>query len=163
MDFMDVLRKRRSIRKYKSDPVPDEILDQILEAARLSPSGKNMQPYHFVVVKNPETKKKIDERMEDVPVLIVGFYDPTMGRCSMSDGILSFEHIILAAINFGLGSCWKGTYLGHLEEHEKEIKEALGVPKNIALVAYTPIGYADEAPKMRDKKPLSEVVHYERW
>ncbi len=163
MDFMEVLRSRRSIRKYKSDPVPDEILNQILEAARLSPSGKNMQPYHFVVVKDAETKKKIDPRMEDVPIVIVGFYDPTQGRCSMSDGILSFEHIILAAINFGLGSCWKGTYLGHLEEHEKEIKEALGVPDHIALVAYTPIGYADEAPEMRDKKPLSDIVHYNRW
>jgi len=122
MDFMQVLRKRRSIRKYKPDAVPDKILEQILEAARLSPSGKNIQPYHFVVVKDHETKIKIDPNVAHAPVIIVGFVDPTKGRCSVSDGILAFEHIILAAVNFGLGSCWKGTYLGHLVEHENRSK-----------------------------------------
>jgi nitroreductase len=163
MDFMEVLRRRRSIRKYKPDPVPDELIEQVLEAARLSPSGKNMQPYHFVVVKERETKKKIDPRLADVPVIIVGLVDPTKGRCSIPDGILAFEHIILGAVNAGLGSCWKGTYLGHLQEHEQEIKEALDVPEHIAVVAYTPIGYPDESPEMRDKKPLNEIVHYDKW
>jgi len=163
MDFMEVLRRRRSIRKYKLDPVPDTLIEGVLEAARLSPSGKNMQPYHFVVVKDRETKNKIDERLSDVPVIIVGLVDPTKGRCSIPDGILAFEHVILAAFNFGLGSCWKGTYLGHLQEHEQEIKEALDVPEHIAVVAYTPIGYPNEAPEMRDKKPLSEIVHYDKW
>ena len=160
---MQVLRKRRSIRKYKPDPVPDELITQVLEAARLSPSGKNIQPYHFVVVKDRDTKLKIDPRMGDVPVIIVGLVDPTKGRCSIPDGILAFEHIILGAINAGLGSCWKGTYLGHLQEHEQEIKDALSVPEHIAVVAYTPIGYPDENPVMRDKKPFSEIVHYEKW
>ena len=163
MDFMEVLRRRRSIRKYKPDPVPDELIEQVLEAARLSPSGKNMQPYHFVVVKERETKKKIDPRLADVPVIIVGLVDPTKGRCSIPDGILAFEHIILGAVNAGLGSCWKGTYLGHMQEHEQEIKEVLGVPEHIAVVAYTPIGYPDESPEMRDKKPLNEIVHYDKW
>jgi nitroreductase len=163
MDFMEVLRRRRSIRKYKPDPVPDELIEQVLEAARLSPSGKNMQPYHFVVVKERETKKKIDPRLAEVPVIIVGLVDPTKGRCSIPDGILAFEHIILGAVNAGLGSCWKGTYLGHLQEHEQEIKEALDVPEHIAVVAYTPIGYPDESPEMRDKKPLNEIVHYDKW
>jgi nitroreductase len=69
----------------------------------------------------------------------------------------------LGAINAGLGSCWKGTYLGHLQEHEQEIKDALSVPEHIAVVAYTPIGYPDENPDMRDKKLLREIVHYEKW
>ena len=76
MDFMEVLRKRRSIRKYKPDPVPDQLVEQVLEAARLSPSGKNMQPYHFVVVKDAETKMKIDPKMAHAPVIIVGLVDP---------------------------------------------------------------------------------------
>ena len=143
--------------------MPDELIEQVLEAARLSPSGKNMQPYHFVVVKERETKKKIDPRLADVPVIIVGLVDSTKGRCSIPDGILAFEHIILGAVNAGLGSCWKGTYLGHLQEHEQEIKEALDVPEHIAVVAYTPIGYPDESPEMRDKKPLNEIVHYDKW
>jgi len=163
MDFMEVLRKRRSIRKYKPDTVPDELLEKVLEAARLSPSGKNMQPYHFVVVKDTETKMKIDPKAAHAPTIIVGLVDPTKGRCSIPDGILAFEHIILGAVNAGLGSCWKGTYLGHMQEHEQQIKEALNVPEHIAVVAYTPIGYPDEAPDMRSKKPLSEIVHYNHW
>jgi nitroreductase len=82
MDFMEVLRKRRSIRKYRPDPVPDDILEQILEAARLSPSGKNMQPWHFVIATDQDTKEKIDPGLIDAPVYILCFVDPTKGRCS---------------------------------------------------------------------------------
>jgi nitroreductase len=122
-----------------------------------------MQPWHFIVVTDQDTKEKIDPGLVDAPVYIVCFVDPSKGRCSIPDGILAFEHNILAAFNFGLGSCWKGTYLGHLQENEKKIKQTLCVPEHIALVAYTPIGYPDEAPEMRNKKPLSEFVHYNRW
>ena len=163
MEFNTVIKKRRSIRKYKTEKIPDEILENILEAARQSPSGKNIQPYHFIIVKNQETKHKIDPRLTDAPVYIVGFVDPTKGRCSVPDGIIAFEHIILAAVNYGLGACWKGTYLGELEQEEKEIKEILNVPMHMSLVAYTPLGYSDEQPDERPKKPLSEIVHYEKW
>ena len=165
MEFMEVIRKRRSIRKYKPDPVPDELVEKVLEATRLIPSGKNMQPQHFVVVRDPETKRRMQLRpqTEEAPIIVVGLIDPTMGRCSPSDGIIAFEHLILAAVNYGLGACWKGTYLGHLEEHAEAIKEALGVPEHMEVVAYTPLGYPNEDPEPRDKKSLAEMVHYEKF
>jgi len=165
MDFMELLKTRVSIRKYRSDPVPDEILNQILEAGRLAPSGKNMQPYYFVVVKDPETKKLLDLNPNTLkaPVIVVGVVDPSQGRCSVSDGILAFEHIILAAHNFGLGACWKGTYLGHLPEHAEKIKKPLNVPDHFEVVAYTPIGYPDECPELREKRPFSDMVRFEKF
>jgi nitroreductase len=162
---MELIKTRVSVRKYKSDPIPDEILTQILNAGRLSPSGKNIQPYYFIVVKNPETKKKLELKPNtlEAPVIIVGVVDPTQGRCSVSDGILAFEHIILAAHNFGLGACWKGTYLGYLPEHADTIKNALNVPNHFEVVAYTPIGYPDENPEPRIKKPFNEMIRYEKY
>lgn len=165
MDFMELLKTRVSIRKFKSDPIPENILTQILEAGRLAPSGKNMQPYYFIVVKDPETKKVLDlnPNTMDAPVIIVGVVDPTRGRCSISDGIIAFEHIILAVHNFGLGACWKGTYLGHLPEHAETIKNTLCVPNHFEVVAYTPIGYPDEKPEPRKKKPFNEMIRYEKY
>ena len=163
MEFNDVIKKRRSIRKYKTEKIPEKILEGVLEAARLSPSGKNIQPIHFIVVTDQETKEQLDPRLAEAPVYIVGFVDPTKGRCSIPDGIIAFEHIILAAVNYGLGACWKGTYLGHLEQEEKMIKTILDVPMHMSLVAYTPLGYPAECPDERPKKPLSELIHYEKW
>ena len=165
MDFMELLKTRVSIRKYNSEPVPDEILTQILEAGRLAPSGKNMQPYYFIVVKDPETRRLLDlnPNILEAPVIVVGVVDPTQGRCSVSDGILAFEHIILAAHNFGLGACWKGTYLGHLPEEAEKIKNTLNVPNHFEVVAYTPIGYPDETPEPREKRMFNDMIRYEKF
>jgi nitroreductase len=165
MDFMELIRTRVSIRKYRSDPVPEKTLTQILEAGRLAPSGKNIQPYYFIVVKDPKTKKLLDlnPSIHEAPVIVVGLVDPTQGRCSVSDGIIAFEHVILAAHNFGLGACWKGTYLGHLPEHAEKIKRTLNVPAHFEVVAYTPIGYPDESPEPREKRPFNDMIRYEKY
>jgi nitroreductase len=91
MDFMELIRTRVSIRRYRSDPVPEKTLTQILEAGRLAPSGKNIQPYYFIVVKDPKTKKLLDlnPSIHEAPVIVVGLVDPTQGRCSVSDGIIA--------------------------------------------------------------------------
>jgi nitroreductase len=111
------------------------------------------------------TKKKLDLNPNtlEAPVLIVGVVDPRKGRCSISDGILAFEHIILAAHNFGLGACWKGTYLGFLHEHAETIKNTLYVPNHFEVVAYSPLGYPDENLEPRQKKPFNEMIKYEKF
>jgi nitroreductase len=86
-----------------------------------------------------------------------------MGRCSQADGIIAFEHLVLAATNFGFGACWQGTYLGNLEEHAKVIKGALGIPGKMQIVALTPLGYPGEEPEARPKKPLEDLVHFEKF
>ncbi len=161
MDFMDVIRRRRSIRRYKPDPVPEEILNQILEAARLAPSSGHRQPWHFIVVKDTETKRKLELAgwASEAPIVIVGCTDPQVSpRWHIVDLTIAFEHILLAAANFGLGTCWIGKM-----NFDEIIKEVLNIPKSMKVVAVTPLGYPAEAPGPKERKALSEIVHYERF
>jgi len=150
MEFMDVVSKRRSIRKYKSDPVPKEDIEYILEAARLAPSWANSQCWKFVVVTDPEVKAELAEAgngwIAKAPVVITACADPSRPGTKgdqeyyMLDVGIAMEHLILAAADRGLGTCWIGAF------DEAIAKEALGVPENIRVVASTPLGYPDESP-----------------
>jgi len=165
LELLDVIKKRRSIRKYRKDPVPDEIISQVLEAGRLAPSGSNRQPWHFIVVKDEETKKKmgLHQWAEEAPVIIVCCIDPEEGRWHLIDGSIAFEHIILTATNFGIGTCWMGRYLENLGETDERIKKVLGIPEHIRVLAVTPLGYPDENPESIKRKTLDEIVHYEKF
>ncbi len=166
MEFMDVVRKRRSIRKYRADPVPESEIDYILEAARLAPSWKNGQCWRYIVVTDPELKKKITMRdwAATAPVVIVACADPGKtgdreGRpYYMLDMGIGMEHLVLAAAERGLGTCWIGL---HFEENV--VREALGVPEGIRVVAITPLGYPDESPPDRGRKTMAELVGRNHW
>jgi len=158
---MKVIKTRRSIRCYKPDPVPNEVLNQILEAARLAPSAGHHQPWHFIVVKDPETKKKLDisSWASDAPIVIVGCGDANVSsEWYMVDLGIAFEHIVLAAANFGLGTCWMGK-IGI----DETIKKVLRIPEHVKVIAVTPLGYPAETPGPKIRKPLSEIVHYEKF
>ncbi len=158
---MEVVKNRRSIRRYKPDPVSDEILNQILEAARLAPSAGHRQPWHFIVVKNPETKKQlgISSWAAEAPVVIVGCGDADVSPTwYMVDLAIAFEHLVLAAANFGLGTCWMGR-LGA----DETIKRVLHIPEHVKVVAVTPLGYPAETPNPKARKTMSEIVHYEKF
>jgi nitroreductase len=161
MDLMDVIKTRRSIRKYKSDPVPENVLNQILEAARFAPSSGNRQPWHFIVVKDPDIKKElgISSWASNAPVVIIGCANATtIPTFYAVDLAIAFEHIVLAAANFGLGTCW----IGRLDADET-IKSILGIPEYMKVVAVTPLGYPAETPNLKERKPLSEIIHYEKY
>jgi len=161
MEFMDVIRARRSIRRYKPDPVPEDVLNQILEAARLAPSGGHRQPWHFIVVRDPEVKSRLDipAWAAEAPIIIVGCTDPEVSpRWHIVDLSIAFEHIVLAAANFGLGTCW----IGKLGADER-VKEVLGIPDHMKVVALTPLGYPNETPAPKVRKSLSEIVHYDKF
>lgn len=161
MEFMDVIKARRSIRRYKPDPVPEDVLNQVLEAARLAPSGGHRQPWHFIVIRNEETKRRLGIPVwaAEAPVVIVGCTDPEASpRWHVVDISIVFEHLVLAAANFGLGTCWIGK-LGA----DEALKKVLGIPDHMKVVAVTPLGYPAEKPKPKERKPLSEIVHYEKF
>jgi len=162
MEFMDVVGRRRSIRRYKPDPVPDPVLEQVLEAARLAPSAGNRQPWHFIVVKDPETRQRlgIASWAAEAPVVIVGCADPeTSPMWHIVDLTIAFEHLVLAAANFELGTCWWPPRPG-FDEH---IKEVLGIPEHMKVVAVTPLGYPAETLGPKARKSLSEIVHYDKF
>ena len=171
MEFIDVVRKRRSIRAYKPDPVSDEDLEFLLEAARLAPSWKNLQCWEYIVVKDEKSRIKIagsrpesKDWIAQAPVIVVACAEPqNSGRIEgkdyyMTDIGVSFEHLILAARDRGLGTCWVGEF------DENMVKEALDIPENIRVVAFTPVGYpAQEKEEVRKRKPLQEFCYYEKY
>jgi nitroreductase len=162
MEFMDVITKRRSIRRYKSDPVSKEDIEYILEAARLAPSWANSQCFKFILVTDPEIKAKLAKAgnswIEQAPVIITVCADPSKPGTKgdqpyyMLDVGIAMEHLILAATDKGLGTCWIGAF------DEEKAREALGVPKKIRVVASTPLGYPDEEPKPKPRRALEQIM-----
>lgn len=167
MEFMDVISRRRSVRKYKSDPVPQADIEYILEAARLAPSWANSQCCRFIVVKDPEVKKKLAEAgnawIAQVPVIVTACADPSKPGTKgdqeyyMLDVGIAMEHLILAATDKGLGTCWIGAF------DEDTAKAALGVPDNIRVVASTPLGYPAEDPEPRPRRSLEEIMCSDKY
>lgn len=162
MEFEKVLKKRRSVRRYKADPVPRQSVLTILEAARIAPSAAHRQPWHFIVVEDAEMRAKIAGRQAwaaVAPVTVVAFADEEASPswCSNDVGI-AFEHLVLAATDLGLGTCWMG-----LTSRNDEIRGLLGTPTNLKVVAMTPLGFPDEEPAPKERKSLDEIVSWGRY
>jgi nitroreductase len=171
MSVLEIIKRRRSIRRYKENSIPEDALFRVLEAARLAPSGKNLQPWKFVIVRDKLLKKKLAEAsigqhfMAKAPVVIVacGFPDECysrMGRYMKSwpvDVAIALEHLILQAEEENLGTCWIGAF------EEKEVKSILGVPEEVKVLALTPLGYPAEKPPSGRRKDLEEIISYEKY
>jgi len=171
MTVLDVIQKRRSTRKYKSHEVPEDVFLRVMEAARLAPSGKNLQPWHFVIVKDQNLKEQLavasahQSFIAGAPMIIVACAFPEnsyakMGRYMKSwpvDVAVAVDHLMLQAEEEGLGTCWIGSF------REDEVKSVLDVPEDVRVLALTPLGYPDEEPKDRGRKRLEEIVSYEKF
>ncbi len=174
MDILKAIHERRSIRKYKNDPVPDEIITEILEAARWSPSWANTQVCRYIVVKDPSIKTMLSDTLSstnparkavaEAPVVICiftkkglsGFHKNTpatnKGDWFMFDAGIAMEHIVLAAWNFGLGTVHVGFF------DADKAQNILNIPDDFSIVEMTPVGYFDEVPKPVPRKPLIDLV-----
>jgi nitroreductase len=171
MSILNIIKERRSVRKYKPDPIPQDALFRVLEAARFSPSGKNLQPWKFILVKDESLKQRLVEAsvrqsfIAEAPLVIVacGFPDrcySRMGNYMKSwpvDVAIALEHLILQAQEEGLGTCWIGAF------EEKEVKSVLEIPDEVRVLALTPLGYPDELPSSRSRKGLDEIISYESF
>jgi len=171
MDFYDVVRKRLSVRSYKPDPVPDEVLNRILDAGRLAPSAKNCQPWKFIVVKDPTIRQALvaacrgQGSVGQAPVVICGCCIEEqvwkrMGGYWSAEAVditIALEHMMLAAASEGLGTCWIGAFL------EAEVKKVLAIPEGVKPIALTPLGYPARESQPQPRKPLSEIVCYDRY
>ena len=161
MKFKEVIVKRRSIRKYKNTLVPKEKILKILEAARIAPSAGHRQPWHFIVVENKETIEKLAKRewAAEAPVMIVGLADQAASpRWCINDLGIAFEHIVLAATNLGLGTCWMGQ-----TGREELIKSLLDIPDNFKVVSVIPLGIPDEIPAPKERKSLDAIISWEQY
>ena len=168
MEFYDVIRTRRSIRSYNKDPVPEDALERILDAARIAPSGHNRQKWKYYVVRDPRKLEELAEAcggqswIAQAPMAIVstgwrvGFNrGGYMGEMSfIMDVAISFTHLILAARAEKLGTCWIGDF------DNEEVKKVLGIEGEEEGVSVTPLGYPDQAAfrPIKNRKPLDEIV-----
>ena len=168
MEFIEVVRSRRSIRKYIPKDIPENKLANILEAARLAPSGGNRQPWKFIVIKENDMKVKVAEAcskqlwMGDASVIIVGCWLPTPGRDNISLAravTIAMEHIVLAAVNEGFGTCW----IGASRERTNALKSLLRIPPEVGINASITIGYPAAPPRQKETKKIEEIVCYESY
>jgi len=175
------IRMRRSIREYIDKPVEDEKIIQLLESARLAPSGSNTQPWNFIVVKSELTRQKLAEVshkqkwMLSAPVIIACVADI---RCRIEEEVdvslnetspqeelkqiirdtsISIGYILLEADNLGLGTCCVAWFI------QEEIRPILNIPADKYVVGIITLGYTNETPKARPRKTLEELIHYEDW
>jgi len=180
MEFESVIKFRESTRDYSDKLVEDEKINFILECARLAPSWANKQCWHFIVIKE---KKIIDDLsktspinrwLKNAPVVIVACGDPKQSgfkndmQYFLVDVSIALDHLILAATDKGLGTCWIGGF------NEEKVKEILEIPQDIKVVALTPLGYPAEKKRIAGKlakmvvqskkrKSLDKIVHKNKW
>ncbi len=161
METLEAIRKRRSIRKYKPDPIPRQDLETIVDAGRLAATGSNRQPWDFIVVQDRATIaqfKSAGAWIESAPAVIAVVLDSS-SRWWVEDGAAAIENMLLACTALGYGSCWVE---GDALPREEEFKRLLGVPAGKRLMALVPVGIPDESPT-REKKSLEQVIHWERY
>jgi nitroreductase len=167
MTFLELARTRCSIRGYAPDPVEPDKLDQVLEAARLAPTAGNRQRYKLIVVhtegREEELRRIYDRDWFVQPPLVICAcrypMDPARQRKDYTDvdiGIV-VDHLILAAAELGLGTCWIGAF------NPAAAREILGLPDEVEPVVFTPLGYPAAPPRDKQRKSLDELVSYERW
>lgn len=173
VDVFEAIKGRRSIRAFQSRDVPSGIVEKLIEAARWAPSAGNIQPWEFVIVRNPETKKRLAEAalgqsfIEEAPVVIVVCADEersasgygSRGRTlyCIQDTAAAIQNIHLAAYALGLSTCWVGAF------REDEARKILKIPEGVRPVAIIPVGYPAESPTPRSRRPLKQIIHYERF
>lgn len=161
MDAFEAIRKRRSIRQYTGEPIPNKDLEKIVDAGRLAASGSNRQPWDFIVITHQKMINKLKiaaQWMEKAGAIIAVVLDPS-SRWWIEDGSAAVENILLASTALGYGSCWLE---GNTIPHEEEFKALLDIPEDKRLLTLIPIGVPDEWPT-KEKRILSEVLHWEKY
>lgn len=171
MNFAELIRQRYSVRAYKPNPVPDELLAQVLEAGRLAPTAANKQPFRIIVIhtkgREPELRRIYhrDWFTQAPLILCVCTVRAEAWKRAMYDGkshadvdaTIVMDHMVLAAADLGLGTCWIAAF------DPAAAREVLGLPSEVEPVLFTPLGYPADQAKPKERRPLEELVRYERW
>ncbi|HET89653.1 MAG TPA: nitroreductase [Chloroflexi bacterium] len=170
MEFSKLIHERYSVRAYKPDPVEDEVLGRVLEAARLAPTAANRQPFRLVLIHTEGREEELKRIYKpdwfvQAPMVICACGVPAQGWVRRDDGknytevdvAIVMDHLILAAAELGLGTCWIGAF------DPQAARQVLGLPDDVEPIAFTPLGYPADEPKPKKRQALAELVRYERW
>jgi nitroreductase len=173
MDIFDAIRNRRSIRSYEEAAVTEDQIRTLIEAASYAPSAGNIQPWEFVVVRDPQIKMRLSaaalhqEFIEEASVVIVvcaneersrqGYGSRGSNLYCIQDTAAATENLLLAAHALGLGTCWIGAF------REDAARRALNMPSHVRPVAIIPVGIPSESPSPRRRRPLAQIIHRETF
>lgn len=169
MEFSDVIQKRYSSRKYRPDPVGEEKVQQVLEAVRLAPTAANRQPFKFIVIHTAGREIELRKIYHadwfvQAPIIVCGCAVPSKAWVRRDgknyadvDVAIAMDHLILAATELGLGTCWIAAF------DPVAARKVLGLPNDVEPIVFTPLGYADDQPGAKGRKNLVEIVNYEHW
>jgi nitroreductase len=169
VEFSELVARRYSVRAYRPDPVEDDKVRQVLEAARLAPTAANHQPIQFIVNHTDQRRadlKRIYHRewFLQAPLVICVCAVPAQAwvrrdgkNYAWVDATIVMDHLILAAASLGLGTCWVAAF------DPQAAREVLGLPDDVEPVAFTPLGYPADQAGVKERKPLAELVRYEHW
>ena len=173
MDVLEAIKGRRSIRAFKRQNVPQELVEKLIDAAIWAPSAGNIQPWEFIIVRRLEIKRELAEAalqqkfVEEAPVVIVVCADENRssqrygvrgkGLYCIQDTAAAVQNINLAACALGLGTCWIGAF------REEEARKILRVPRGMRPVAIIPVGYPAETPPPRSRRSPNNIIHYETF
>jgi nitroreductase len=169
MEFLDLIKKRYSVRSYLSKPVEDEKLKIVLNAARLAPTAVNKQPFNLVVVSTAGKKEELKRIyhanwFSEAPIVICACAIPSKawtrrdGRKYVDvDTTIAMDHLILAATDLGLGTCWIAAF------NAQAAREILKLPETVEPLIFTPLGYPADEPATKTRRKLDKLVSYEHW
>lgn len=170
MDFQKLIEVRYSVRAYKSVPVPEKSLKLVLEAARMAPTAANRQPFQIIVIHTTDRHEELGriynrDWFVQAPLIlaICALNDEAWKRkfdnqCYAAvDAAIAFDHMILAAANLGLGTCWIAAF------DPVAARELLKLPDNVEPIVFTPLGYPADKPAPKQRKKMEVLVRYESW
>jgi nitroreductase len=165
MEFGELIAKRYSVRAYKPEPVEDDKLQKVLDAARLAPTACNIQPFKLIVVKTHGRQNELRKIYKadwfvQAPVIICGCTVPSRAWVRQYDNknhadidlAIAMDHLILAATDLGLGTCWIGAF------DPDAARKVLNIPDNLTPAIFTPLGYPADLPRVKQRKTLDELV-----
>lgn len=169
METIDAIKNRRSIRKYTSQDISDEIINELLFAAMMAPSARNTQSWQFVVIRKRAVLYKLSDvhpyakMLKEAPLAILVCGDKTLEESEPylnQNCCAATQNILLAAYSMGIGSVWLGVY--PRTERINPIKDLLGIPENILPISLISLGYPDET-KVNPERFVMEKVHFDNW
>ncbi|MFC1874704.1 nitroreductase family protein [Chloroflexota bacterium] len=165
MNCIEQILSRKSVRKFKDKSISEEVLNNILEASRRSPSATNMQPWHFVIARDQKVKESFsfggfNKFTNNATFIVLGLYKQSeviIEKLSLMDVTIALQNMVVAAWVQGVGSCWMGAF------DERKLKDTLNLPADSRIVGAVAFGIPDENPSQPPKKPLTEIVHFDKW